>query len=154
MKMTPHFHNQCHLKQWSQMTHKVTVQITEQLSRQFENTVKHLRHSVLQKEWCLCRVWMNMHQYPWRSLNILENNWIMFLLSQGSENVWYYVQQGFEDALGSKYTRVLHRVLNLYMAQYASTMPEYGWIYLDVPQYAWTWLNIDECPCICLQMPE
>ena len=50
MKMTPHFQNQCHLKQWSQMTHKVTVQITEQLSRQFENNVKHLRQSVLQKE--------------------------------------------------------------------------------------------------------
>ena len=78
----------------------------------------------------------------------------MFLLSQGSENAWYYVQQGFEDALGSKYTRVLHRVLNLYMAQYASIMPEDGWICLDGPQYAWTWLNIDECPCICLQMPE
>ena len=36
----------------SNEVHKVTVQITEQLSRQrcVQNTVKHLRWSVLQKE--------------------------------------------------------------------------------------------------------
>ena len=36
------------------------------------------------------------------------------------------------------------------MAQYASLMPEYAWIYLNAPQYAWKQLNIAECPWICL----
>ena len=37
------------------------------------------------------------------------------------------------------------------MAPYASVMPKYALICLDVPQYAWTRLNIAECPWIGLK---
>ena len=33
----------------------------------------------------------------------------------------------------------------LNIAQFASRMPEYVSIYINVPQYVWTWLNIAEC---------
>ena len=42
----------------------------------------------------------------------------------------------------------------LIMFSYASVIPKYASICLNVPQFDWTWVNITECPWICLQMLE
>ena len=90
-------------------------------------------------------VWLNMHQYPWICLSILENAGINC----------------------SKYARVLNMRDHLtclkgcickgyaefricpIMTPYASVIPEYASVCLNIPQYAWTWLDIGECPWIC-----
>ena len=60
-------------------------------------------------------VWMNMHQYPWICLNILENACIRLTIAE----LWIclvigYVQQTFEYVPGSKCVRNLNMV-QLYM---------------------------------------
>ena len=102
-------------------------------------------------------VWMNMHQYIWISLNVLE---MLACYSDYAPALWVclvilHVWQAFEDALGSEcvrslnmtrlYMQGLHRVLH--MSEHTS---KYAWICLNVRQYAWTWLDITEYPLICL----
>ena len=101
-------------------------------------------------------VWLNMHQYPWICLKILENAWINCFMP------------GLEYALSSDmYARLLkmHLVLNkpglwiwhgfickgesdfcicLIMALYASIMPEYALMSLDMPEHDWILSNVSE----------
>ena len=72
--------------------------------------------------------------------------WICLLFLHG----W----QVFENALSSKFSRVLNLAeswickgyfgIGLNMGQFSSLMPEHVSIYLNVPQYVWTWFNIAE----------
>ena len=113
-------------------------------------------------------VWINKHQYPWISLNILENAWMLWLC-QDSEYAWSSYMfnrvlkclfmpqvlnvsefQIWYSCICKGYTRFW---ICLDMAQHDS-MPEYASICLNAPQYAWTWLNSAECPWICLKMTE
>ena len=103
---------------------------------------------------------LNIYKYPW---NCLKKP---FWLSQGAEYAWssYMFEKllnmpqvlnmpGFwiwHCCICKDYTEFW---ISLNMAQYASTMPEYVSICLDVPQYDWPWLNIDECYWTCLKMP-
>ena len=104
---------------------------------------------------------LNMHKYPWKSLNKL------FWLCQGSKYAWSYYM--FDRLL--KKPQVLNKPgfwiwhgcickgyekfwICLIMAPYTSRMLEYAWIWLNVPQYVWTWLNIAKCPWISLKMLE
>ena len=55
--------------------------------RRIQNTVKHLRQSIMQKEYCLsvaeyASMSLNIHKYPWKCLNKL------FWLCQGSKYAW------------------------------------------------------------------
>ena len=101
--------------------------------------------------------WMllNMHQYPWISLKILENAWINCSDDVRTLNMPHHrtCSTGGWDALCSKCDRVLiwHSCLCngyrefwicLNMAQYVSIMPKYDSVCLNAPKYAWTWLNI------------
>ena len=68
--------------------------------------------------------------------------------------LFLHVWQVFENALSSKFSRVLNLAeswickgyfgTGLNMEQFSSLMPEHVSIYLNVPQYVWTWLNIAE----------
>ena len=104
-------------------------------------------------------MWLNMDQYSWISLDMLENAWVYVLTKLG---LWIYllflhVWQVFEDVWSSEYARVLNMIrlwicnghINfetcLKLAPFGLIMPEYGSIYLNVPQYVWTWLNIAKC---------
>ena len=86
-------------------------------------------------------VWLNMHQYSWMCANILENFWINCSDYAKSLKITDHLtgSAGFWRCQG------LSRV------PYASIMPEYAWICLNVSQYTWTWLNIADCPWIYLQ---
>ena len=96
-----------------------------------------------------CR--MGLPHYPWKCLdNVLTMSGLSICL------VILHVWQAFEDASESKCVRVLNmaqfymqglnRVLNMSKyGQYASKMPEYLAIFLNVPQYAWKLLNIADC---------
>ena len=68
-------------------------------------------------------VGLNMHQYPWILLNILENAWINFSDYARALNMPnHHVPEAFKDSWGSKCANFwirLHRVLN---------MTEYDWI--------------------------
>ena len=105
------------------------------------------------------RVWINMHQYLWISLNISENACIMFWLWQGSKYAWsswvldvpeFWILHG---CICKGYTEFW---ICLKMAQYASIMPESVSVWLNVPvrvniknnfcawtllQWRWYWLN-------------
>ena len=147
-------------------------------------------------------VWLYMPQYPWVSLNILENLWrncpVLTIPGIWICLVMLHIWQVFEDASGSKcrvfqialkgrgdknfrgnfsrwsgegwedkqilasggdippipqvektlkYANVFARVMQricLNMAQYASAMPEYGSICLNVSEYCWMSLNMPE----------
>ena len=105
-----------------------------------------------------------MHKYPWRCLNTLKNVWINFWLSQSSE----YARSSYMFDRVLKMSLVLNKPgfwiwhsfiekgyaefrVCLIMAPYASIMPEYalmslnmpenGWILLNAPEYAWKYLN-------------
>ena len=98
-----------------------------------------------------------MHQYPRISLNILNKKCLnkLLWLCQGSGYAWSSYMVG----RFSKMPRVLN-MLGFWiwqgcickdytdfwicpnMTQYATIMPEYDSICLEVPQYAWTCLNI------------
>ena len=99
-----------------------------------------------------------MHQYPWISLNILDNFWINYDKALNM-SAYEYVWQGFGDASGSKcprvlktarlYMQMLYRVPN--MSEYGSVCLNNAWyasacfnVPLDVTQYARPWLNIAE----------
>ena len=99
-----------------------------------------------------------MHQYPWISLNILDNFWINYDKTLNM-SAYEYVWQGFGDASGSKcprvlktarlYMQMLYRVPN--MSEYGSVCLNNAWyasacfnVPLDVTQYARPWLNIAE----------
>ena len=104
-----------------------------------------------------------MHQFPWISLNILENTWIMFWQCQGSEYVWssYILDMSwvlnvseFWTWCGSTCKGYTDIWICLNIAHYASVMPEYACAYLNVPKHAWTWLNSATCRWISLKIPE
>ena len=108
-------------------------------------------------------LWLNMHQYPWIPLNILENAWLYCSDYARALNIsghptcltgfWRCLQ--FWMCQGSEYGTVeyagLHKCLNvaqypsnLNMPQYALMsliMPEHGWVLLNVPEYPWKCLN-------------
>ena len=107
---------------------------------------------------------LNMHQYLWICLNIIENAWINcpdyvralnmhdhFICSIG---FWKCLE--FLRNQGSQYGTVvlslnmqgLRRVPN--MSDYGSKCLKNASICVNIPQYAWTWLNIAECPWIYL----
>ena len=99
-------------------------------------------------------VWLNMHQYPWICLNILENAWInrsnnVRALNMHDHLIWLtdfwspvLNKPGFWIWHGCICKNYIEFRICLIMAPYASIMSEYASICLNVPQYAWTWLNI------------
>ena len=104
---------------------------------------------------------LNIPKYPWKCLNKL------LWLCQDSEYAWssYMFDKLLKmpKALNVPGLWISHCCIckgytefwiYLNMAQYASIMPGYTSICLNVPQYAWKWLNIAEYLWICLKMPE
>ena len=105
-----------------------------------------------------------MHQYPWISLEILENIWINSSMPEPWISlIIFYVRQAFEDALRSKYAWVLNMARLLYMqglnrvlnmSEYGSICPYNVWIHLNMPycpsvslnvgEYCWMFLNMSE----------
>ena len=98
-------------------------------------------------------VWLNMHQYPWICLTILEKGWINCSnYCQGSEyasapymfdrllKVGFWIWHGCICKVYPEFR------ICLIMAPYVSITPEYASVCLNVPQYGWPWLNIPECP--------
>ena len=115
--------------------------------------------SVSMAEYAL--IFLNMNKYLWKCLNKL------FWLYQGFEYIWSSVmfnrllkmprvlnKPGFWIWHGCAYKGYVEFQICLIMALYASVMPEYACVCLNVPQYAWTWLNIADCSWICLKIPE
>ena len=99
-------------------------------------------------------VWLNMHQYPWISLNILENTWINPVLTM--PGLWIYliilhVCAGFlniwHGCICKAYTRLWICLNMAHMPQQCLNIPQYAlisfnmsyrdWILLIVPEYAW-----------------
>ena len=82
--------------------------------------------------WCLL-VWLNLHQYSWISLNILEIAWIKlrhcFWLCQSSKYACYF-----------PYLTVLKMLWIVYASVTQSF--EYIWIWSNMPQYALMSLNM------------
>ena len=117
--------------------------------------------SPLPPSWALVNVaeyWsipLNIPKYSWKCLNKL------FWLCQRSEYEYVWSSDMFNMFL--KMPRVLNkprfwiwydfifRVTQcseyfwLCLSPYASLMPKYASICLNVPEYAWTWVNIAEC---------
>ena len=117
--------------------------------------------SPLPPSWALVNVaeyWsipLNIPKYSWKCLNKL------FWLCQRSEYDYVWSSDMFNMFL--KMPRVLNkpgfwiwhdfifRVTQcseyfwLCLSPYASLMPKYASICLNVPEYAWTWVNIAEC---------
>ena len=98
-------------------------------------------------------VWLNMHQYPWISLNLWKYLNKLFWICQGCEYAWSSYM--FDKLL--KMPRVLNisrfwmRIMRLYMqGLYRVIMSEYGSICLNVPEYAWTLLNVPEYTWKCM----
>ena len=104
---------------------------------------------------------LNMPKYLWKCLNKL------FWLCLGSEYTW---SSNMLDRL-LEMSRVLNKPgvwiwhgwicqgytefgIYLIMAPYASIMPEYASICLNIPHYAWSRLSIAECPWMSLKMLE
>ena len=104
---------------------------------------------------------LNMPKYPWKCLIKLfwlcqgpEFTWSPYMFDRLLKMLWVLNMPGFwiwHDGICKGYAEFR---ICLIMAPYASTMPKYASVFLDVPQYTWTLLNIAECPCICLKMPE
>ena len=112
-------------------------------------------------------VWMNIHQYPWISLNTLENARINCCVYARAEYAWSsYIfdrllkmprdlnKAGFWIWHGCIRKGYAEFLTCLIMAPYASIMPEYSSVCLNITQYDWTWLNITECHWVCLKMSE
>ena len=96
-------------------------------------------------------VWLNMHQYPWICLNILENAWINCSDLAKALNIHDHLtfSTGFWRCLwswishGSEYGMVVYARV--------TQSSKYVLLWLHMPQYVWPWLNIAECPWVCLK---
>ena len=99
-------------------------------------------------------MWLNMHQYPWICLNILENAWINCSHYARDLNMHDHVScsTGFWRCLGFYVSQVMNMAW-LYM-QGVRRVTNNAWVCLNIPQYAWTWLNIAKYPWICMKMSE
>ena len=100
---------------------------------------------------------LNIPKYPWKCSNKL------FWLCQGSEYTWsFYMLDRFlkiPQVLNVPEFWIWHGCICksyrefgicLNKVQYASIMPEYASISINVLKYASTWLTIAESPWICL----
>ena len=106
--------------------------------------------------------------YPWICLNIVGNAWINCSdYDQGSEYAWssYMFDRLWKmpQPLNKTWFWIWYICIYKYYsecqiclirASYASIMPEYTSICVNVPQYYSTPLNILEYPWRCLKMPE
>ena len=136
---------------------------TEQLLRQrhYQNTISYLRCRALQKEGT--SISLNTRKYPLKCLNKLlwlcqvsEYDWLhhnaymfdrLLKMSRVLNMPGFWIWHGLSNILGiNKGNKELWKCLN--MAQYASIMPWYASICLNVSQY------ILQCPRICLKIPE
>ena len=96
-------------------------------------------------------VWLNMHQYPWISLNILENRWICCSDYARALNIhdhltcftvfWRCLR--FSISQGSEYGTVVYAMV--------TQSSEYVWLWLDTPQKC---LNIPQYALISFNTPK
>ena len=106
-------------------------------------------------------LYLEIHKHPLRCLNKLlwlsqdsKCNWSSYMFSRLSKMSWVLNKPGFKIWPGCIRKVYTEFWICIFMAPYASIMPEYSWICLNVHQYAWILLNIAECFWTCLKMPE
>ena len=93
------------------------------------------------------RAWLNIHQYPWISLNILENAWMSVFYVRVLNMPDYFtcltVFWMWHGCICKGYTD-LRNMSKLNMPQYtlmSLSMPEHGEILLNDPKYTGKYLN-------------
>ena len=102
-----------------------------------QNTVMHLRWNV----WKQNNAWVWLYMYE----TFLENAWIN---CSDYTRVWNMLDHltcltGFGRWLGFLICQgYVEFCICLNTTQYATVMPQYASICLNIPQYVWTWLNI------------
>ena len=94
---------------------------------------------------------LNRPKYPWKCLNELfwlcqgfEHTWSSYILDRILKTLRVLNKQGVWIRHGCIFTRYTEFRICLIMAPYASIMPEYASICLNMAEYCWMSLNMPE----------